>query len=143
MFHNNPDFHFTLFGPIPLNNGMDIAHTYGTDLQIAPPGDYSTVSDPTTIANQVLARFILTNPGDDIFNPAFGLGAKKIIGKANAIELIKAVVKDGLSTLDIVDHSQTVQVGAFYDPTNYSLNVSVQYVVAGTQNYTTAVVTVE
>lgn len=121
----------------------DIFHNYGDDLVIAAPGDYLTTDDPIVQANQTITRFILTNPGDDPFNTAFGLGAASIIGEVDAVDQIKTLVQQGMATLDVVDQTQPVTVGAFYNTQNYSLNVSVNYTVAGTSNTVTVVVAVE
>ena len=122
---------------------LDLSHNYGSDLQLAPPGNYATVNDAVIIANQTITRFLLTNPGDDVFNPAFGLGAKKIIGTTDPINKIKALINRGLATLDVVDSSQPFTVGAYYDPSTTALNVSIQYYVAGLNTQAKVQVTVE
>ena len=103
----------------------DLSHTWGQDLVLSPAGNYE-VSSGLSLTNQTIARFILTNPGDDPFNPTWGLGARKLIGQREAAAKLKTLILQGLATLDVVDQSVRPQVEV--TASGYSLSASIAYV---------------
>lgn len=71
---------------------MDVWHQWGTDLVVGPTGDLATVSG-TALGVQRVLRRLLTNPGDYIWQLAYGAGLGGFVGQpANAMQ-IAAVIR--------------------------------------------------
>jgi len=109
---------------------VDLFHYYGGDLQLSPTGGLALASG-ASLTDQTVVRFVLTNPGDDPFNPTWGLGAAKMVGQVEAVVQVQALVLAGLKTLSIIDQTQPITVSASLDDVG-DLNVSMQYIDAGT-----------
>lgn len=71
---------------------MDIWHQWGADLVTGPTGDLATVSG-TLLGTQRVLRRLLTNPGDYIWQLAYGAGLARFVGQpANSLQ-ISAVIR--------------------------------------------------
>jgi phage baseplate assembly protein W len=70
----------------------DLFHQFGADLAVGPTGDLATVDVPLFGRQRVLRR-LLTNPGDDIWNPTYGAGLARFIGQPVALDLIRATIR--------------------------------------------------
>ena len=70
---------------------MDLSHVVGADLVIGPTGDLATADGPTYVQQRVLRR-LMTNRGDDIWDPGYGGGLPSFVGMpVNAASLETAV----------------------------------------------------
>jgi len=70
----------------------DGAHLFGGDLQVSESGDVALV-DGLQLGQQRVLRRLLTNPGDYIWNLAYGAGLAGFVGKPAATMQIRAVVR--------------------------------------------------
>ncbi|HNC11742.1 MAG TPA: hypothetical protein PLF59_08215 [Cyclobacteriaceae bacterium] len=67
----------------------DADHNYGEDLKIVPVNGATTVNAQSDLQNvtgltksqQRILRRLMTNPGDYIWNPNYGAGLPKFVGK--------------------------------------------------------------
>jgi hypothetical protein len=92
---------------------MDLQHIYGGDLALSATGNLATATGLAQ-TNQTVARFIMTNPGDDSFNPDFGLGAGALVGETNAASKIEALILKGLKTLNIIDQTRPMSASVTF-----------------------------
>lgn len=58
----------------------DIYQDYGADIQLSAQGDLLSVIGATMTQQRVIRR-LLTNPGDDVFNPEYGAGLGRFVGE--------------------------------------------------------------
>ena len=70
----------------------DLSHAFGEDLAVGPTGDLALVSGAERGRQRVLRR-LLTNPGDYIFQPAYGAGLARFVGRPVSAAQIRAVVR--------------------------------------------------
>lgn len=71
---------------------VDISHQWGSDLTIGSTGDLAVVAGASLGQQRVLRR-LLTNPGDYIWQPAYGAGLARFIGRPGNASQIRAVVR--------------------------------------------------
>jgi hypothetical protein len=95
----------------------DLYHYFGSDLEVSPTGGLATATG-STLTDQTVIRYLLTNPGDDPFNPTFGLGASQMIGEPEAAAKVKALIIGGMKTLSVVDQTQPIIVNVYAEDTN-------------------------
>jgi phage baseplate assembly protein W len=70
---------------------MDLSHEFGADLAAGPTGDL-VLAQGAALGRQRVLRRLLTNPGDYIWQPAYGAGLGRFVGEPAAPERIRAVV---------------------------------------------------
>ncbi len=70
----------------------DIAQTWGGDLSLGPTGDLAAADTPDLTVQRVLRR-LLTNPGDYIWNLAYGGGLPAFVGQPARAASIAGVVR--------------------------------------------------
>ena len=70
----------------------DLFHQYGGDLLLGPSGDLASV-DATLLGQQRVLRRLLTNPGDYLWNPAYGAGLGQFVGQPASVARIRSVIR--------------------------------------------------
>lgn len=70
----------------------DLALTWGGDLSLGPTGDLAVADTPDLTVQRVLRR-LLTNPGDYIWNLAYGAGLPGFIGQPARAAAIAGIVR--------------------------------------------------
>ncbi len=70
----------------------DLSHLYGADLALDATGDLATV-DATALGQQRVLRRLLTNPGDYLWNPAYGAGLGQFVGQPANAARIRSVIR--------------------------------------------------
>ena len=70
----------------------DIQHLFGNDFTVGPTGDIATSSGPQLGLERVLRR-LLTNPGEYIFQLAYGAGLPAALGQVANAPRIQAVIR--------------------------------------------------
>lgn len=70
----------------------DLSHIYGGDLSIAAGGDLATV-DAAALGQQRVLRRLLTNPGDYLWNPGYGAGLGRFVGRPVNVARIRSVIR--------------------------------------------------
>lgn len=70
----------------------DAHHAWGGDLSVSPTGDLQTVTGPALGTERVLRR-LLTNPGDDLWQPGYGAGLARFVGQPADPPAICALVR--------------------------------------------------
>ena len=70
----------------------DISHTIGSDLSIGPTGDLAQAGDPALGTQRVLRR-LLTNPGDYIWQLAYGAGLARMVVQPTNAAAIQGVIR--------------------------------------------------
>lgn len=58
----------------------DVSHQFGSDLVLGPTGDLAT-ADGSVLSQQRVLRRLLTNPGDYIWQLAYGAGLAQFVGQ--------------------------------------------------------------
>ena len=75
---------------------LDLALTFGSDLQFDPDGDLALVTGPMLTEQRVLRR-LLTNKGDYVWQLSYGAGLAQFVGKPGATGVISGLVRTQLS----------------------------------------------
>ena len=70
----------------------DLFHQYGGDLLLGPSGDLASV-DATLLGQQRVLRRLLTNPGDYLWNPAYGAGLGQFVGQPASVARIRSAIR--------------------------------------------------
>ena len=70
----------------------DFSLPWRGDLQLSPSGGVELV-DGLLLTEQRLIRRLLTVPGDDIFEPSYGAGLPRYVGKPMHVSAIAGVVQ--------------------------------------------------
>ena len=71
---------------------LDIGHRWANDLEVGPTGDLLVVTD-STVAKQRILRRLLTNPGEYIWDTAYGAGLPGFIGTTASHGRIEALIR--------------------------------------------------
>ena len=97
----------------------DIYLEWGTDLSVGSNGDLALVNGSTQ-TNQRVMRRLLTNPGDYIWNLAYGAGLGSFVGSIADLLDIEAVIRNQISLEAAVPSTpapnvmvQTIAVGGY------------------------------
>ncbi len=97
----------------------DIYLEWGTDLSVGSNGDLALVNGSTQ-TNQRVMRRLLTNPGDYIWNLAYGAGLGSFVGSTADLLDIEAVIRNQISLEAAVPSTpapnvmvQTIAVGGY------------------------------
>ena len=70
----------------------DLEMSWSGDLALSSTGDLATAVDPTLGTQRVLRR-LMTNPGDYLWNPDFGAGLGRYVGRPVAPSEVQALVR--------------------------------------------------
>jgi phage baseplate assembly protein W len=70
----------------------DLFQQYGGDLAVAPGGDLASVSG-TLFGQQRVLRRLLTNPGDYLWNPGYGAGLARFVGRPASAARIRSAIR--------------------------------------------------
>lgn len=73
-------------------NLSDLYHYFGSDLSASNSGDVQVV-DATVRGQQRILRRLLTNPGDYIFQPEYGAGLPRWVGRTAQVQEIRALIR--------------------------------------------------
>ncbi len=102
----------------------DFSLEWQADLSLSPTGGVETVSG-AALTRQRLIRRMLTNPGDDIWDPGYGAGLPRFIGKPMAAQAIAGLVRAQALLEETVVSVVSVTVG---DVGISSFSVTLAYV---------------
>ena len=108
----------------------DLAQLYGNDLSVAAGGDLATV-DATALGQQRVLRRLLTNPGDYLWNAAYGAGLGQFVGQPAAAARIRSVIRSQIFQEAAVARSPepSIDVGTTQDG---AVTVAIRYASAAT-----------
>ncbi len=70
----------------------DLFHQWGSDLAAGPTGDLAMAS-ASLLGQQRVLRRLLTNPGDYIWQPAYGAGLAQFVGQPASAAQIRAAIR--------------------------------------------------
>lgn len=107
----------------------DIYQYWGSDLSASPSGDLDAVEGSLRGQQRVLRR-LLTNPGDDIFNPNYGAGLAQYVGSVASAANIESLIRGQMLQESVVSKSPPPQVAV--TQINSGLQVSLSYTDAPT-----------
>jgi phage baseplate assembly protein W len=107
----------------------DISHQWGSDLTTGPTGDLAVVTGPALGQQRVLRR-LLTNPGDYIWQPDYGAGLARFIGRPGNVLAIRAVVRSQIFKEAAVARTPEPVIDVTLDPAGAAgtVYVHVRYV---------------
>lgn len=104
----------------------DLFQQWGNDLAVNPVGDLALVAGALRGQQRVLRR-LLTNPGDYIWQPAYGAGLAQFVGQpANPLQ-IEAVIRTQMMNEPVVAATPAPAISISND-TLGTFNVSISYV---------------
>lgn len=69
-----------------------VSHYYGGDVALSPTGDLGRASGPEYSKQRVVRR-LLTNPGEYIFQPTYGAGLGRRVGKSIDAAAVAALIR--------------------------------------------------
>jgi hypothetical protein len=114
---------------------LDINHIIGADFALtsstAGTADVDTAIDPVEGQERVLRR-LLTNPGDYVWQPAYGAGLAAYIGKPIVSGQINGVIRKQMRLEQVVVQSPPPTVSVNSDKAGTTL-ASIQYIDAASQ----------
>jgi hypothetical protein len=111
----------------------DISHEWGGDLVVGSSGDLAIAADTNAI-NQRICRRLLTNPGDYIWNVAYGGGLAQFVGMPANRADIEAVIMDQILLETAIPSTPAPQVTiTVIDPALGKVGVDVVYADPGSQ----------
>ena len=118
----------------------DIFHQWGSDVGVGATGDLMLAADPVFGQQRVLRR-LLTNPGDYIWQPAYGAGLAGFIGQpANALQ-IRALVRSQVFKESTVARSPEPTIDVVVSPGGASGDVYLHISYVDAQSGQTQVLT--
>ncbi|HTR17358.1 MAG TPA: hypothetical protein VMI52_10035 [Acetobacteraceae bacterium] len=71
---------------------QDISHDWGGDLAVGATGDLA-LADGTALGQQRVLRRLMTNPGDYIWQLAYGAGLGRFVGQPMDAAAIRAAIR--------------------------------------------------
>lgn len=105
----------------------DISHFWGGDLAPGITGDLLPVNG-TNRGQQRILRRLLTNPGDYIFQPAYGAGLPQYVGQLLDANKIAALIRSHIMLEDSVAKTPPPQITVTQTPTDLTgLAVTIAY----------------
>lgn len=109
----------------------DVAQVWGEDLQVSATGDLA-LADGVTLGEQRVLRRLLTNPGDYIWDTAYGAGLPQRVGSLLDVTAIISAIRSQLYQEDVVSRTPApvISVAQGSDPGTFT--VSIQYTDAQT-----------
>lgn len=102
----------------------DLAHYWGNDLSAAASGDLLSVQTTMRGQQRVLRR-LLTNPGDDMFNPTYGAGLAKYVGSTASPGAVAALIRGQMLQEQAVAPSPPPVIAV--QPITAGLSVQINY----------------
>lgn len=108
----------------------DVAQWYGNDLAVGPSGDLATIDTPALGLQRVLRR-LLTNPGDYLWNPAYGAGLGQFVGQTANAARIRSVIRSQIFQESAVARSPEPTIDVTVSQTG-TASVQIQYADSGT-----------
>jgi hypothetical protein len=118
----------------------DIAHQWGSDLEIGPTGDLAIVIG-STLGQQRVLRRLLTNPLDYIWHPAYGAGLAGCVGQPANILQIRAKIRSQIFKEPAVAQNPEPTIDVTLNPGGASGDVYVHIVYVDAQTGQTQVLT--
>ncbi len=104
----------------------DLFQQWGNDLAVDAHGDFALASGALRSQQRVLRR-LLTNPGDYIWQPAYGAGLAQFVGQpANPLQ-IEAIIRTQLLNEPAVAQTPAPSVTVSYDSLG-TISVMLSYV---------------
>ena len=108
----------------------DVFHQWGSDLVMGPTGDLATAVPPVVGQQRVLRR-LLSNPGDYIWQLAYGAGLARFVGRPTSALQIRACVRSQISkeavvalspepVIDVIDPSGAAPTSGIYLNVRYA-----------------------
>lgn len=88
----------------------DIAHDWGSDVQLTATGDLARASGSARSRQRVLRR-LLTNPGECVFHPTYGAGIPGRVGTILDLAEIRAVIRTQMMLEASVSQADPIKVG--------------------------------
>src|SRR3954470_12052091 len=104
---------------------MDIGHLFSGDLQLGATGDLLAV-DSVLESQQRILRRLMTNPGDYIWEPTYGAGLPRRIGRVLDITALTALIRSQMYLEDSVQQQPEPQITV--QPLLNGIYVQIQYV---------------
>ena len=104
---------------------MEAAHYFGQDLTLGATGDLQAV-DSILLSQQRILRRLMTNPGDYIWEPAYGAGLPRMIGKPFDLVAVTALIQAQMFLESSVVQQPPPQITA--TAFQNGMFVSIQYV---------------
>ena len=115
-----------------LTDLTELAHWWGSDLQLSPTGDLAVVgvgsSGQVTKSNQRVLRRLMTNAGQYLFSPDYGAGVPRQVGQDIEIAKVRALISGQMQLEQSVEQSPPPVV--VVAPMSNGLDVSATYTVA-------------
>ncbi len=108
----------------------DLSHQYGADLTLAAGGD-AAMADGTLLGQQRVLRRLLTNPGDYLWNPAYGAGLGQFVGQPVRPARIRSVIRSQIFQEQSVARTPEPVIDVA-SGTDGSVDVSIRYADAAT-----------
>jgi phage baseplate assembly protein W len=113
----------------------DLGLAFGGDLAIGPTGDLA-LADGAALSQQRVLRRLLTNPGDYIWQLAYGAGLGQFVGQPGAPNILAGLVVRQMRNETGVGLSPAPKVTAAAG-IDGSVTMSVSYTDAATQQIST------
>ena len=107
-----------------LTAAVDLDHTFGGDLSVSRNGDLLQASGLTRSQQRILRR-LLTNPGDYLWQPAYGAGLRAAIGSTLTSSTLIGTVRAQLALESSVAQHPAPVISV--QPLFNCLNMSIQY----------------
>jgi phage baseplate assembly protein W len=108
----------------------DLAHNFGSDLQLSATGGLLLASGPALVQQRILRR-LLTNPGDYIWQPTYGAGLRQMVGQNANLLAIQNVIRSQIFAETDVLQTPAPVITATQDPAG-NVIVSIAYTDATT-----------
>jgi hypothetical protein len=111
----------------------DLYQIWSTDLEASNSGDLQAVTG-TERGKQRILRRLMTNPGDYIFDPSYGLGLPQYVGQPQSKDMLDKI--NGIASSQILQEAVVAPspppVVSITQLPDFSLWVWIQYVDAPT-----------
>lgn len=104
----------------------DLAQLWGADIEIGPGGDLS-LTDGALLGQQRVLRRLLTNPGDYIWQPDYGAGLARFVGRPGRVNAVRAVIRSQIFKEGAVRRTPEPLIDVQFDNAG-SVYVHIRYV---------------
>ena len=121
MIPNRPIYSYN-----ELTSSYSRQREIGISLEFITPGVFTSTYTTKQQTKNQLINFILTNPGERFFNPAFGAGVRNLLFEQNTdfTSLEESIIIKELTITP--SNSNTVSINIFYSINNISDELSIQ-----------------
>lgn len=109
----------------------DLAHSFGSDIQLGPTGDLA-LSDGVELGRERVLRRLMTAPGAYIWHIAYGAGLPLFIGEPGNAARVAAVTRTQMYLESRVSHTPPPQIDVNLLTTG-TLTLSIRYADVPTQ----------